>query len=127
MEEMMENQPDAICNDVLKSFVKVHQLAAKELWDVDAIGCKANVVASANLEKRRAELLGKMERFRDQGDTTFSIANLLHVAEAPEKASKDCQRGRLSAKAATYYEQTRKIAEAHGFFSLECKACLGKP
>ena len=71
---------------------------------------RALVIAA--LEERRAALFGKMERFRDMGEAMCNLANRLIDA------------GKLQ-DAAKHLKQARKVAEAHGFFSVECWACQG--
>jgi len=63
------------------------------------------------LETRRAELLGKMRRFRDQGVALCRVADQFYVLGKQE--------------AEGYFQRARKIAETHGFFSVECESCLG--
>ena len=112
MEEMMANTPDAEQARCLNFFVKAHNLATLEFWDVDATYCTFHALECSRLQGRRVELLGKMELFRDQGSAIFSIGNLLHMFGLRQESK-------------SYFLKTRKVAEAHGFFSLECKACIG--
>ena len=58
---------------------------------------------------RRVELLSKMQRFRDQGQLMCSFASGL----------------RLPARIAGWFQKARDVGAAHGFFSVECGACLG--
>jgi hypothetical protein len=53
-----------------------------------------------------------MERFRDQGETMCNAASHLRFA------GKDTE-------AAAYFQRARDVGAAHGFFSVEGKACLG--
>ena len=78
----------------------------------DSAGSKDNSHSIVRLETRRAELLGKVQRFRDQGEAFCRVADYLLVLERRQEAE-------------GYFERARKIAEAHGFFSVECAACLG--
>ena len=61
MEEMMENQTDAGCDAILVVFSDAHKRA------FESAGSKDNLLSVVRLEKRRVEVLGKMQRFRDQG------------------------------------------------------------
>jgi len=106
MEEMMEHVPDAGCNIILKKFRNAHRGA------FNATGSKDNSRSIVRLETRLVEVLGKMQRFRDQGTTLCIVADhLLFLGKRQE--------------AEGYFQRARKVAEAHGFFSVECAACLG--
>ena len=67
--------------------------------------------AIIRIEKERVELLGKMQRFRDQGEACRIGDQLVILRDTQE--------------AAVYYTRAEKVAEAHGFFSVLCKACIG--
>ena len=106
MEQMMEYQPDAECHDILQAFATAH----REVFN--STGSKDNSLSIVRLETRRAGVLGKMQRFRDQGEALcLGAEHLLELWRRQE--------------AEGYFEQARKIAEAHGFFSVECRSCLG--
>ena len=64
------------------------------------------------LQDRRIEILGNMERFRDQGETMCDAAEYLELAGKRQEA-------------AGYYQRARDVGAAHGFFSVECTACIG--
>ena len=66
MEEMMEHQPDAVCTNILEVFSSAHTQA------FNSTGSKDHTLSIVRLETRNVELLGKMERFRDQGDALQS-------------------------------------------------------
>jgi hypothetical protein len=68
--------------------------------------------AFARLGKQIIDLLGKRQRFRDQGEEMCNLARILSAAGKRQEAS-------------GYYQKARKVGEAHGFFSVECRACLG--
>jgi len=109
MEEMIEHQPDAGCNNIqniLKMFSNAHSMVC------NATSSKDNSLSVVRLETRRAEVLGKMQRFRDQGEALCRVADELHFLGKNQEAE-------------GYFQRARKIAEAHGFFSVECKSCLG--
>jgi hypothetical protein len=71
MEEMMENQPDAGCNAILEVFCDAHRVG------VNVTGSKDNMLSIIRLEKRHAEVLGKMQRFRDQGEALGRMSEVL--------------------------------------------------
>jgi len=106
MEEMMENQADATCNVILAKFAGAH------MGTFDSRGSKDNQLSIVRLEARRAELLGKMQRFRDQGEVLCRVAEDLPGLGRRQEA-------------VGYFKRARKIAEAHGFFSVECLWCFG--
>jgi len=106
MEEMMQNHTDAGCNTILARFVDAHSRV------LISTGSKDNALSIVRLETRRVEHLGKMQRFRDQGDALCGVAHHLLILDRRQEAG-------------TYLQRARKIAEAHGFFLVECKSCLG--
>jgi len=53
-----------------------------------------------------------MQRFRDQGEALCKVAARLCYLDKEQEAER-------------YFQRARKIAEAHGFFSVECESCLG--
>ena len=106
MEEMMENYTDAGCNAILALFAGAHG------WAFNSTGSKDHSLSIVRLGTRRAEVLSKMQRFRDQGQTLCVAADqLLSLGNREESAG--------------YFQRARKIAEGHGFFSVECRSCLG--
>jgi hypothetical protein len=64
------------------------------------------------LGEQLIDLLGKRQRFRDQGEEMCSLAANLSEAGKQQEAF-------------LCYQKARKVGEAHGFFSVECMACLG--
>jgi hypothetical protein len=73
---------------------------------------KAGTDGVLRLEERRVILLGKMERFRDQGRALCHVAHCHNTQGRPQEAARCFQRA-------------RDIGAAHGFFSVECKSCEG--
>jgi hypothetical protein len=106
MEGMMEPQKDSGCNTILALFADAHRGA------YNSTESKDNSLSIVRLQTRRVELLGKMQRFRDQGEALCIVAEQLHILGRRQEAE-------------TYLQRARKIAEAHGFFSVECRSCLG--
>ena len=108
MEEMMESgkwHADSGCN-VLAVFSDAHRFLFNSTGSID------NALSVVRLGTRRAELLGKVQRFRDQGGALQHVADYLLLLGQQQEAE-------------GYFQRVRKIAEAHGFFSAECDACLG--
>jgi len=106
MEEMLEHQTDAFCHYILAAFVHAHGRAFV------LTGSRDNALSVVRLGTRLIEVSGKRQRFRDQGEELCIVADqLLGLCKDQE--------------AEGYFQRARKIAEAHGFFSVECDACLG--
>ena len=122
MDHMMEGKQDEFCNWFLQVFIEAHKGMRQETGD------PAHALANVGLHGRRAELLGKMERFRDQGDAMCEMGNNLMIAgerQNREGEVEDEALQRAFQRAHDAFQRARKLAEAHGFFSVECKACLG--
>jgi tetratricopeptide (TPR) repeat protein len=67
---------------------------------------------AARLFQRRVQLLGKLERFSDQGVDMCQVGEcFLHLKE--ENLSE------------TWYQKARKLGEKHGCYAVECAASLG--
>jgi hypothetical protein len=106
LEQLLEGRSDAARDSFLKRFKSAHAFA----WR--ATGSREHALAVARLQDRRIEILGKMERFRDQGELMCDTAENLRF------------HGRVQ-EAAGHFQRARDVGAAHGFFSVECKACLG--
>ena len=106
MEELVAHRSDDHCLGTLKVFSEAHQSG------LYATGNDDNARSSAVLEERRIPLLGKMQRFRDQGVTMCDIATMLRSIDRKSEA-------------ATWFQLARDVGAAHGFFSLESLACSG--
>jgi predicted secreted protein len=101
MEELVEAQTDDKGRDaVLSSFMRAHMMLDEGEERV------------LQIESRRVDLLGKMERFRDQGRALCHLGHCHNTQGREDEAARCFQRG-------------RDLGAAHGFFSLECKACEG--
>jgi tetratricopeptide (TPR) repeat protein len=103
LEQLLEECSDAARNSRLDVFRWAHSAATVST---------DHALAVVRLQDRRIEILGNMERFRDQGETMCDAAEYLVRAGKAEEA-------------AAYYQRARDVGAAHGFFSVECKACLG--
>ncbi|KAJ1494554.1 hypothetical protein T484DRAFT_1877476 [Baffinella frigidus] len=111
MEELMEGQPDEICRGIIFMFMRAHSM---EMLSESFFGRSYAVheASSVRLGERHIALLGKMQRFRDQGEALHFIGDNFAIVARPREA-------------VAYLERARKVAEAHGFFSVECMACTG--
>mmetsp|Transcript_47592 Transcript_47592/g.112960 ORF Transcript_47592/g.112960 Transcript_47592/m.112960 type:complete len:270 (-) Transcript_47592:42-851(-) len=102
MEAMMaarvDGNPNASRERLFDEFAKAH-------W---ALG---NHAKAARYHERRVEMLGKVQRFRDQGDAMCQVANCLQSA-------KDVDGARKWLKKACY------LAKENGYFSVECNASM---
>jgi hypothetical protein len=106
MEQLLENRSDASRSHILNDFSWAHGVASNSTGSTD------HALAAARLQDRRIELLGNMQRFRDQGEAMCGAAAALVNA------------GKVH-EAIWYYQRARDLGAAHGFFSVEGKACLG--
>jgi hypothetical protein len=113
MDELMEGQPDATCDTILRHFQVAHvQGTLSTLSGTLPTGSPHHLLSSIRLGKQLIDLLGERQLFRDQGEAMCALAKSLHAAGKQQEAS-------------VYYQKARKVGEAHGFFSVECRACLG--
>jgi hypothetical protein len=106
MEELMARQPDDTCLGILTAFSAAHHSRYV------ATGSKDHARSYGRLQERRISLLGKLQRFRDQGEAMCSLSNILC---SPERNS----------ETAIWFQRARDVGAAHGFFSLESRACVG--
>ena len=67
---------------------------------------------AASLYQRRAQVLGKLERFRDQAADMCMVGDCFVHLEDAKGADK-------------WYQEARKLGAEHGFFESECRASLG--
>jgi len=113
MDEMMAGQPDAACELFLKKFMSAHGRGTfSTMSGTLPNGSPHHSLSSIRLGEQLIDFLGKSQRFRDQGEEMCALANRLRAAGRRQEAS-------------LYYQKARKVGEAHGFFSVECRACLG--
>jgi tetratricopeptide (TPR) repeat protein len=106
LEQLLEGRSDAARVTNLFNFKWAHS------WAWSATDSTDHALAVVRLQDRRIEILGNMERFRDQGEAICDAAE--HLVDA----------GKVQ-EAAGYFQRARDVGAAHGFFSVECKACLG--
>jgi len=112
IEDMMKHvSDDAERCRILQAFVSAHRFAM----------CSSefnsnHAVSMIKIEERRIELLGKMGRFRDQGEAMCQCAYwLILVPSFPN----------FTQEAAKYFQLARGIGAENSFYSVECRACLG--
>jgi hypothetical protein len=106
MEELMARQSDDACLEILKTFSVAYQTGYQ------AIGRKDLARSYVGLMERCIPLLGKLQRFRDQGEAMCAVASKCSILDSNNDAK-------------TWYQRARDVGAAHGFFSLESKACVG--
>lgn len=109
MEELLANRNDVFGEYVLRIFAAAH---AVELVSADDTRNVYHSECVVTLEMRRAELLGKLGRFKDQGESLSMTGQTLLFLERPEESR-------------VVQQQSRDIGAEHGLFSVECKACCG--
>ena len=91
---------------VLWFFSHAHMMATK------STGIRHHALSSISIEERCVKILGTRERFRDQADSFCVIGDsLLFLERRPE--------------ATIQYEKARSLGAKHGFFTAECRACVG--
>jgi hypothetical protein len=113
MDEMMAGQPDVICKLILNNFRIAHnQGTLSTISGTLPGGSPHHYLSSIRLAEQLIDFLGERQRFRDQGEAICELADCLCMAGKGQEAS-------------LYYQKARKVGEAHGFFSVECSACLG--
>jgi len=106
VEELMVGQSDVTCSGILSDFAEAH------LAGFRATGSKDNARSFVALVERQIPLLGKLQRFWDQGEAMCALSTMLRELER-------------NSEAATWYQRARDVGAAHGFFSLESTACMG--
>jgi len=106
MEELMALRSDDDCSGTLSVFSTAHHMGFRET------GSNDHARSYVGLVERRIPLLGKLQRFRDQGEAMCNLSDVLCFLER-------------NSEAATWYQRARDVGAAHGFFSLESTACIG--
>jgi hypothetical protein len=108
-----DGSADAECDYILHTFSMAHMLTMHAKLSRDQPSpMRYHEIFRVELDGRRVQLLGNMERFRDMGELMCSITQSLKLL------------GRNDA-AAIYYQRARDVGAAHGFFSVESAACIG--
>ena len=103
----MGGQPDATCSAILVFFITAHSSCRHS-----GVDGRDRLLSAARLMERRIGLLGRMERFRDQGQLICASGINLVLLGREEDAAKQ-------------FERARAVGAAHGFFSVEASSCLG--
>jgi len=106
MEELMARQSDDVCSETLSLFSQAHRLG------MQATSSKDHMCSCVGLEERRIPILGKLQRFWDQGEAMCTLSDILRFLDRDSEA-------------ATWSQRARDVGAAHGFFSLESTACVG--
>ena len=107
MELMMASVPsDPFHDHILRGFANAHKMIRYET------GTKDHALDVIRIQERRVEILGRMQRFRDQGEAMNEIADHLRVV------------GKRT-EAIACFHKLRDLGAAHGFFSVETNACVG--
>jgi len=111
VEELMEGiqgeqLPPAMRDFILSTLVVAHSQG------LASTGSRDHAISIIGLQQRRVELLGTMQRFRDQGGEMCVIGDQLSFLDKNEES-------------AAIFQRARELGAAHGFFSVECRACLG--
>jgi len=106
MEELMALQSDDDCSGILSVFSGAHR------WGFYATDIADHAHSFVGLVERRIPLLGKLQRFWDQGNAMCILSDWLRFLHR-------------NSEAATWSQRARDVGAAHGFFSLESAACKG--
>jgi len=104
--QLLEERSDATRDFFLYNFTWAHTSG------MHATGSTDHALAAVRLLDRRIELMGNMQRFRDQGEAMCDAADHLLFALKRQESL-------------LYFQRARDVGAAHGFFSVECMACLG--
>ena len=118
MEEMMEARKGLAPLVILDTFLQAHSQLCLTGPCIEHFRQHSSSVM--RLHGLRIELLGKLQRFRDQGEA------MCDLAAAIETSKPRGQRQDVHPVAEKWYQQARDLGAAHGFFTLECRACSGK-
>jgi len=124
MEEMMAFQSDDNKERILLRFSQAHRMLGHA-----STGRNHHLLPHVQLEERRIEVLGSLQRFRDQGEAMCENANRKRfLADTCADGGADSKETRALARqqeAKRCFERARDVGAAHGFFSVECRACMG--
>jgi hypothetical protein len=126
LEEMMAGAPDIACDDLLVLFISANRMGKSSSGNYED-----HTLSIIGLEERRLPLLGNLQRFRDQGEGMCTIGDgCFSLRRDGEYLGRDTARysvvvPRGKDAAGYYYQAARDVGAAHGFFSIECNACVG--
>ena len=129
LEELLQGWPLDGCDAILTSFINARMDASGQCSPADRA---SHSISIYSLHLRRVELLGKMERYRDQGNCMCSLAENLNLLSKylqdagmiadPRVDSRSLERMQ---EAMMYCQRARDLGAAHGFYSVESRACMG--
>ena len=115
MEDIIEaDGKDATRDAFLMGFARAHVAMRFETGGIE------HGLEAVRLKERRIPLLGKMERFRDQGEEMCIVGQILFATPLEYFPLHN-----RNQQIASHYQRAREVGAAHGFFSVECHACLG--
>ena len=114
--ELLAPQSVSYCEYLLRMFASAHR---SQFGACETATCTEHAPAIVRLETQRVELLGKMERLRDQGEAMCEVADNLLISS---RFMNDVVKRQ---EAAQWHHRARALGAAHGFFSVECEACQG--
>jgi len=108
MEELLArcSSDDYKCSKILYCFSQARARG------YGATGSEDHARSCVILEERRIPLIGKLQRFWDQGKTMCELSDILRSLDRKSEA-------------VSWYQRARDVGAAHGFFSLESTACEG--
>ena len=106
VDEMLAIFPDNVRAETLAYFTYAHGRG------LNSTGKKEHAVSAIALEEQRIPILVKLKRFRDQGIAMCDCADRFYFLDR-------------NTEAGTSYQAARDVGAAHGFFSLESRACQG--
>jgi hypothetical protein len=135
LQEMMAGAPDIAADDLLGLFISAHRMGKNSTGrgrtQLDLSNHEDHILSIIGLQERRSPLLGNLQRFRDQGEGMCSIGDCCFCLRRDGKyLGKNAARylvvvPRGKDAARFYYQAARDVGAAHGFFSMECTACVG--
>jgi len=133
--EMVAPHPDEITLSIVTMLWYAHIQLAEESHHRFSLsgGLRRKIkhlAASDRLQERKIETLGGMQQFLNQGEEMYTQGDIIlqrmvvrKKQEGWEEISDDV--AKMSVAAATWFEKTRQVAEKHGLFALESRACYG--
>ena len=107
-ELLVRSTDDSMRSDIVGTFIMARLMIPSQTSCPDPTHASKTI----DLFKRRVELMGKMERFRDQAKCMCDLSQSLVDAGQRKEAE-------------SYLQRARKVGEAHGFYSAEYESCQG--
>ena len=108
MEELLDHcsSDDYKCSKILYCFAEARAMG------YGATGSEDHARSFVGQAERQIPLLGKLQRFWDQGKAMCELSDILRSLDR-------------TSEAVTWYQRARDVGAAHGFFTLESMACEG--